>query len=114
MQQRIGSDKTRNVRHDTRRAKRTKCKLAARITASNRFSDGSVFDVSEGGIGLTLSRPATYRPGTKVEVVTEDFGVHTGVVTWQNRYKLGVKLDQTTNSAAQIDAYFKYLHRGPR
>lgn len=98
-------------RQNLRKTNRSKTFVNATIETADRTFRGTIVDVSPSGVRLRMARDFTLRSKTEVLLRTHEIGVHLCHVRWQSGNDVGLQFDVTTNTAAQIDAYYKHFAR---
>jgi hypothetical protein len=89
---------------DSRRVKRTPCRIKVQIRARNQQYDGFLLDVSDNGMRLITDRVADIWRGDSVEVANPELGSIVGTTRWRSVTRLGIEFDPCTNTAAKIRA----------
>ena len=92
-----------------RKAVRTTTKFTGEVTCKGGTSRGIVKDLSAAGICFQLYFDIHARTGQEVSINSNEFGHLTGVVQWYRGDKIGIRLDMSSKTAAQISSYFKYF-----
>ncbi|KQY14480.1 PilZ domain-containing protein [Rhizobium sp. Root482] len=92
-----------------RKAVRTTTKFTGEVTCKGGTSRGIVKDLSAAGICFQLYFDINARTGQEVTINSNEFGHLTGVVQWYRGDKIGIRLDMSSKTAAQISSYFKYF-----
>ncbi|MCV9960529.1 PilZ domain-containing protein [Pararhizobium sp. BT-229] len=92
-----------------RKAERTTTKFTGQVTCKGGSSRGIVKDLSESGICFQLYFDINAKTGQEVSIESEEFGHLTGIVQWYRGDRIGIRLDTSSNTAAQISSYFKYF-----
>ena len=92
-----------------RKAARTATKFTGEVTCKGGTSRGIVKDLSAAGICFQLYFDIHARTGQEVSINSNEFGHLTGVVQWYRGDKIGIRLDMSSKTAAQISSYFKYF-----
>ena len=95
---------------DGRRAERIRCRIEGSFRFINQILEVRIVDISRFGMALKLSGWTEARPGSEVRITTQEFGLIQGRVRWYRAGMMGVQIDETSNTAAQIAAYFKFFH----
>lgn len=96
---------------DGRKTKRIRCRIKGTLRFLHQTVEIQVIDISHSGMAIQPLGWLEARPGSTVHITTQEFGLVEAVVRWYRAGKMGVQLDETTNTAAQIAAYFKFFHR---
>ncbi|MGX5666162.1 PilZ domain-containing protein [Rhizobium daejeonense] len=97
-----------------RKANRSRVRMKGRIRHLNQESEGRIYNVSRTGIGIELLGRLHVAKGSHVVVQTDDIGLIEGTVRWAYGGYLGVQIDQSSNSLAQMSAYFRNFHQEVR
>ena len=92
-----------------RKAVRTTTKFTGEVTCKGGTSRGIVKDLSAAGICFQLYFDIHARTGQEVSINSNEFGHLTGVVQWYRGDRIGIRLDMSSKTAAQISSYFKYF-----
>ena len=92
-----------------RKTVRTTTKFTGEVTCKGGMSRGIVKDLSAAGICFQLYFDINARTGQEVTINSNEFGHLTGVVQWYRGDKIGIRLDMSSKTAAQISSYFKYF-----
>ena len=96
---------------DGRKTDRIRCRIRGTIRFLHQRLDVIILDISRTGMAISLQGWIDARPGSTIEVETKEFGMMEATVRWYRAGKMGVKIEQTTNTVAQINAYFKNYHK---
>lgn len=92
-----------------RNADRTDAKFTGTVTCKGGSSRGIVKDLSEAGICFKLYFDINARTGQEVAIESKEFGHLTGIVKWVRGDRIGIRLNPSSNTAAQISSYFKFF-----
>ncbi|CAN7499259.1 PilZ domain-containing protein [Pararhizobium sp. LjRoot255] len=92
-----------------RKVERTTTKFTGTVTCKGGSSRGIVKDLSEAGICFQLYFDINARTGQDVSIESNEFGHLTGAVQWYRGDRIGIRLDPSSNTSAQISSYFKYF-----
>ena len=92
-----------------RKAVRTETKFTGEVTCKGGSSRGIVKDLSSAGICFQLYFDINATTGQQVSIKSDEFGHLTGVVQWYRGDKIGIRLDVSSNTSAQISSYYKYF-----
>ncbi|CAN7311953.1 MULTISPECIES: PilZ domain-containing protein [Ensifer] len=92
-----------------RTAARTQTKITGTVTCKTGASNGIVTDLSAEGICFQLYFDINARTGQEVTIRSEELGFLTGMVRWYRGDKIGIKLNLSSNTAAQISSYYKFF-----
>ena len=96
---------------DGRKTDRVRCRIRGTIRFMLQKLDIIVLDISRTGMALQLQGWLDAKPGCVIEVETREFGMIQATVRWYRAGKMGIKIEETTNTVAQINAYFKNHHK---
>ena len=88
---------------------RTQTKITGMVTCKTGSSNGVVKDLSDEGICFQLYFDINAKTGEEVSIQSNEFGHLTGVVKWYRGDKIGIRLDPSSKTAAQISSYYKYF-----
>lgn len=101
---------TGNVNMQGRKADRSKTRIFGTVSYYNQSVSGRVVDLSATGMALQLDGPFAAAAGSRVKVESDDLGFIEGVVQWQRSGRLGLQLNLSTNTLAQLSSYFRFFH----
>ncbi|NUS67364.1 MAG: PilZ domain-containing protein, partial [Ensifer adhaerens] len=79
------------------------------VTVKSGSSNGIVKDLSAEGICFQLLFDIGAKTGQEVTIRSEELGFLTGMVRWYRGDKIGIKLNLSSNTAAQISSYYKHF-----
>eukprot|EP01035_Chromulina_nebulosa_P064890 gene64890-88764_t len=96
---------------DGRKIDRISCHVRGTLRFNNQTSNVRITDLSKNGLGLQLRDWIAAGPGSKVTIQAGEFGTMQGIVRWYRAGSMGVMIDQTSNTTAQIEAYLKNFHQ---
>ena len=96
---------------DGRRAERIRCNIPGRLLYMNEATPIRVIDLSKSGLCLQMWDWVKATPGSSVDISTNEFGIMRATVRWYRAGKMGLQIEVSSNTAAQIASYFKYHHR---
>ena len=96
---------------DGRKTDRVRCSIRGTIRFLHQKLDIRVIDISRSGMAISLLGWLDARPGSTVQVQTQELGMIEGTIRWYRAGKMGIKIEQTSNTVAQINAYFKNFHK---
>ncbi|MFB2553236.1 PilZ domain-containing protein [Ensifer soli] len=96
-------------KHIRRSAPRARARFTAIVTGRVGVSSGVVKDLSPGGICFELKFDINARSGEAVSIKSEEFGLLTGRVQWTRGCRIGIKLDRSSRTDAQIASYFRFF-----
>ena len=102
---------TNNLNMPTRTAQRSKCRFFGKVRYMTQATDMRVVDLSATGIALELHGPFHAAEGSRVRIESEDLGNLEGTVRWTRDGRVGVQLNLTSNTLAQISSYFRFFHK---
>lgn len=88
---------------------RTQTKITGNVSCKTGSSNGLVKDLSAEGICFQLYFDIGARIGQEVTIRSEELGVLTGIVRWSRGDRIGIKLNLSSNTAAQIASYYKFF-----
>ncbi|WP_275782788.1 PilZ domain-containing protein [Pararhizobium gei] len=88
---------------------RTEAKFTGTVTGKGGSSSGTVKDLSASGICFRLNFDINAKTGQEVTIESPEFGHLTGVVQWYRGDRIGIRLEQSSNTKAQISSYFKFF-----
>ena len=94
-----------------RKIERIRCHIRGTLRYHNRVLGARIIDISRLGMALELHEWIDARRGSKVFIQTGEFGTIEGIVCWYRAGKMGIQIHETSNTAAQIAAYFKNHHQ---
>lgn len=94
----------------SRKIDRIFCHIRGSLRWNNQSSGMRVTDISKSGMALELRDWVGAAPGSKVTIQTSEFGTIEATVRWYRAGRMGVQIDQTSNTAAQIATYLKNYH----
>ncbi|HEV7309107.1 PilZ domain-containing protein [Ensifer sp.] len=92
-----------------RTTQRTQTKITGMVTCKTGSSNGVVKDLSAEGICFQLYFDIGAKTGQEVTIRSEELGFLTGMVRWYRGDKIGIKLNLSSNTAAQISSYYKHF-----
>ncbi|MFK0272765.1 PilZ domain-containing protein [Ensifer sp. NPDC090286] len=92
-----------------RATQRTQTKITGTVTVKSGSSSGVVKDLSAEGICFQLLFDIGAKTGQEVTIRSEELGFLTGMVRWYRGDKIGIKLNLSSNTAAQISSYYKHF-----
>ncbi|SDA66584.1 PilZ domain-containing protein [Sinorhizobium sp. NFACC03] len=88
---------------------RTQTKITGMVTCKTGSSNGVVKDLSDEGMCFQLYFDIGAKTGQEVTIRSEELGFLTGMVRWYRGDKIGIKLNLSSNTAAQISSYYKHF-----
>jgi hypothetical protein len=88
---------------------RDQTKITGTVTCKTESTNGIVKDLSDQGICFQLLFDIGARAGQEVTIESEELGHLTGMVRWCRGDRIGVKLNLSSNTAAQISSYYKFF-----
>ena len=98
-----------NAQTMERKAVRTTAKFTAELSCKGGTSRGVVKDLSQAGICFQLYFDINAKTGQDVQIESREFGHLTGIVQWSRGDRIGIKLDASSKTVAQISSYYKYF-----
>lgn len=101
---------TSSAKVQNRNAERSKTRIYGTVHYLNQTVSGRVVDLSATGMALELDGPFDAAKGSRVQVESEDLGYIEGMVQWHRGSRLGLKLELSTNTLAQLSSYFRFFH----
>ena len=93
-----------------RRSERIRCHIRGTLRFLNKEFGARIIDISRLGMALELYEWIEARPGSTVHIKTGEFGTIEATVRWYRAGKMGIQIEETSNTAAQIETYFKNFH----
>lgn len=99
---------------DGRRTQRIRCHIRGSLTFLGQTLDVRVIDISRTGMALKLEGWIEAKRGSIIHVRSQELGHIECTVRWYRAGKMGVEFEHTSNTVAQITAYFRNFHRDPR
>lgn len=100
-----------NLNPDGRRTQRMRCHIRGTLEFLGKRLDVRILDISRTGMALQLEGWIEAKRGATVIVRCAEFGHIESTVRWYRAGKMGLEFEQTTNTVAQITAYFRNFHR---
>ena len=95
-----------------RQEARSKCRIFGTVKYLNQTAPGRVIDLSASGIALQLHEPMQIRAGMSVTLQSPELGHLNGTVRWLDKSgKIGIQLQHSTASLAQVSSYFRFFHQ---
>lgn len=88
---------------------RTQTKITGNVSFKNRSGNGVVVDLSKEGICFQFESDIGVRPGYEVTISSNELGFLYGVVRWVRGDRVGIKLNLSSNTSAQIASYFRFF-----
>lgn len=107
-------DMKNNLQINGRRSKRSSTRITGKVTHLNQSVNGRVVNLSATGMALDLSAPLHAARGSRVKLETPDLGILEGTVRWNHMNRLGIQLQLSSNTLAQISSYFRFYHQEAR
>lgn len=101
---------TGNLTMQSRGANRSRTRIYGTVQYFSQSVNGRVVDLSATGMALELDGPFAAAKGSRVKVQSEDLGFIEGIVQWQQGSRLGLRLQLSTNTLAQLSSYFRFFH----
>ncbi|UJW73474.1 PilZ domain-containing protein [Rhizobium sp. SL42] len=102
-----------NTGQDGRQTQRLRCRFKGTLDYLGHQIDIRVIDISRTGMALQLEGWIEAKRGSTVTVRTTELGLIEGTVRWYRAGKMGLEFEKTSNTLAQISAYFRHFHRDP-
>lgn len=99
---------------DGRRTQRIRCHIRGTLDFMGQRLDVRILDISRTGMAMKLEGWIEAKRGAAVTVHCAELGYIEASVRWYRAGKMGVEFELTTNTVAQITAYFRNFHRDPR
>ncbi|MFN3636471.1 MAG: PilZ domain-containing protein [Rhizobium rhizophilum] len=100
-----------NLNPDGRRTQRMRCHIRGTLEFLGKRLDVRILDISRTGMALQLEGWIEAKRGATVIVRCAELGHIESTVRWYRAGKMGLEFEQTTNTVAQITAYFRNFHR---
>lgn len=94
----------------TRNEKRSSVRLFGTLRYMSSSFHCRVVDLSEKGIGLKLEEPRPLSLGIPVQFHSEELGHLVGSVAWVRKDTVGLRLNHTSSTYAQVKSYFRFFH----
>jgi hypothetical protein len=88
---------------------RTQTKITGNVSFKTKSSNGVVVDLSEEGICFQFDSDIGVRTGYEVTIRSNELGFLNGVVRWARGDRIGIKLNPSSNTAAQIASYYRFF-----
>lgn len=101
---------TGNIGMQNRGAERSRTRIFGTVRYVNASVLGRVIDLSATGMALELEAPLAAAKGSRIKVESEDLGFIEGTVQWQKGNRIGLRLQLSTNTLAQLSSYFRFFH----
>jgi len=98
---------------DGRRTQRIRCHIRGTLEFMGQRLDVRILDISRTGMAIKLEGWIEAKRGATIAVRCTELGHIEGTVRWYRAGKMGLEFEQTSNSVAQITAYFRNFHRDP-
>ncbi|AGG74345.1 ATP-binding protein [Sinorhizobium meliloti] len=92
-----------------RASSREETKITGTVTCKTGSTNGIVVDLSDEGICFRLLFDIGARTGQEVTIRSEELGFLSGMVRWARGDRIGIKLNLSSNTAAQISSYYKFF-----
>ncbi len=100
--------------NDGRRTQRIRCRIRGTLQFMGQTLDIRILDISRTGMALQLEGWIEAKRGATVAIRCAELGHIEGSVRWYRAGKMGLEFEQSSNTVAQITAYFRNFHRDPR
>ncbi|WP_246318765.1 PilZ domain-containing protein [Peteryoungia desertarenae] len=97
--------------NDARQDQRIRCRIKGILTFLGRTLEIRIIDVSRSGMALELHGWIEAKRGSRVTLKSVEFGCMEATVRWYRAGKMGIEFEHSSNTAAQVSAYFKNFHR---
>lgn len=94
-----------------RKIERIRCHIRGTLRFNNQVLSARIIDISRLGMALELHDWIEAKRGSKITIQTGEFGLIDGTVCWYRAGKMGIQITETSNTAAQVAAYFKNHHQ---
>jgi len=99
---------------DGRRAQRVRCHIRGTLIFLGQTLNIRIIDISRTGLALKLEGRIEVKRGANVSVRSTELGHLECTVRWYRAGKMGLEFEKTSNTVAQITAYFRHFHREPK
>lgn len=103
-----------NLNMETRRASRQRCRVDSKVKYLQQEANARMVDVSQTGLALELATPLHAAAGSIVQIQNDHLGLIEATVRWRKASRLGVEVINTSNTLAQMSAYFRHFHKEVR
>jgi len=100
-----------NLQMANRSADRSRTRIFGTIKYLNQEALGRVVDLSATGMALELHSAFAVSVGSRVTIDSEDLGFIEGTVKWLRGSRIGIELQLSTNTLAQLSSYFRFFHK---
>lgn len=100
-----------NLDMANRAAGRSRTRIFGTIKYLNQEALGRVVDLSATGMALELHSAFAAGLGSRVKIDSEDLGFIEGTIKWQRGSRIGISLQLSTNTLAQLSSYFRFFHK---
>ncbi len=111
---RVEDEMKPTLKIESRKSARRRCRIDSKIRYLNQRAEGRVLDVSRTGISLEVFGSLHASTGSMVVIENKDIGLIEGTVRWCRAGRLGVQIKQSSNTLAQMSAYFRFFHKDMR
>ena len=92
---------------DPRGRKRVLTMFGCMAQSAAGATRATVLNLSPDGLCLRNDGPQIAQIGDRIEVASERVGRLSGTVYWRRGDTVGIRLDRSTNTSAQIESYFR-------
>lgn len=103
-----------NLNMETRRTPRQRCRVDSKVKYLQQEAAARMVDVSRTGLALELATPLHAATGSVVQIQNDHLGLIEATVRWRKASRLGVEVLNTSNTLAQMSAYFRHFHKEVR
>jgi hypothetical protein len=88
-------------------------KTASRVTIMylGTKTGGALVDLSTTGAAVELSGFFAGVVGSSITLEAEGFHAVEGKIRWVRQRRIGIEFEASSNTAAKVNAYFKYVHQ---
>lgn len=97
--------------NEARQDQRIRCRIKGTLTFLGLVLEMRIIDVSRTGMALDLHGWIEAKRGSKVTLKTTEFGFMEATVRWYRAGKMGIEFEHSSNTSAQVAAYFKNFHK---
>lgn len=96
-----------------RSAERRRSAFPVRIRYMGELTRANLYDISTTGAAFDLVECFKGAVGSRITIESEGLSALEGRIRWLLNGRIGVEFDPSSNSAAKVNAYFKFFHRSP-
>lgn len=100
-----------NLEMANRAASRSRTRIFGTVKYLNQEACGRVVDLSATGMALELQAALAAGVGSRVTIESDDLGFIQGTVKWLRGSRIGIELQLSTNTLAQLSSYFRFFHK---